>query len=314
VSGAYNPNNWPNDGYYNVTEWEVRVTVTSSSSLEGQSPIVATATVAKPQHRPKWQYRSGICVQQDPVKLLSPNIYAANQVEWDNNVDLIFKACWNGAPQVYLSGATKDYSAQGFETMFTRFDWTALKTLVDGRTVPTSGNLVSDLHYLGHGGPNGIGFGISNSTVGQQLTATALKKMMTNGFMFYVCLDGCMTSESPGLLSMFLGGVDKQMTRSDCVGKGKTPCFGLGFKGKVNIAYFNQGTLFHRHFTLMADYYSKLAEPNQITGYLLNTFEDSVNFAKNPNGNGIDPTITHNDDGADMAYVGCTDCFFDDLP
>ena len=307
--GAYDPADWPYAGFYVYNQWELRVTVTPSSGF-GENASPATTTVTKIQRRPKWYNRSGVVAQQDPTLIFRPPaVWAAVEEDFDYYMDFYFASCYNGATQFDLNWSEKEPYTSHAETLTTAQDWSKLKAMIFGTNYGVSASL-SDLHYFGHGAPDGIG---GNGPMGLRLSEFRTEGVyMTTNPMFYVVLDGCRTSETPDLLQSLVG-YRFRHTRADCMQNGWQPGFGWGWKNAKGVAFFLQGTLVYDHFDFVADYYDWLCRRDQ-NAKLFHTFQQSIEYAKDPNGRSLfNPATQHNFEGDSINWVGCTDCKFDQL-
>ncbi len=297
--GQYDPNQWPNTGYYSVNNWELRVTVTPAAASQGSPQQPAQATVTKKSRR-RNANRQGVTVQQYNAFAIS----VAVQEEIDNWMVIYFLSCYQGAPQVALDGSALNEftTAGGVPSLYGTNWWSQLKNLVLNRTI-------TDLHYFGHGGVSIIG----SNRVNEGLTVGELKSsLLTTNPMTYVALDGCRTSENTDMLRAYIGH-SGNIPRSDFREKGWDVRFGWGWKNAKPIGFVTQGTLLYKHFYFVGDYYYKLTERDPFNGYMLNTYEEAINFGQHPNPNSAwDPFLTRNTAGDSINYVGCYDCFFDE--
>lgn len=216
-----------------------------------------------------------------------------------------FLACYSGAAQIDLDGNDKSEFSQFIETLYNSSDWDRLKALLYD-TNQANTQALSDMHYFGHGQPNGIG-GRAGSITTTELRANGV--MATNP-MFYVALDGCKTSETPGLLKAFVG-YGNRHTKATIASKGWTPGFGWGWKDSKGVSYSSTGTLLYLHFDFVSDFYYRLTDRNA-SGFLFRGFQESMLFAQQPGGQGL-TGIQNNAQGNSANWVGCTDCRFDEM-
>lgn len=299
----YDPNQWPNTGYYVYNDWELRVTVTPAAAAGGGASPPAEATVNKKTRR-RNANRVGVTVQQYNAFSISFLI----QDEIDDWMLYYYLAGYQGAFQVALDGSLLNefIDRTAVPKLLDTNSWTQLKALIYGTNSPIS---ITDMHYFGHGNASAIGSNMPNSkiTIGQ-LTSSILA---TNP-MSYVALDGCRTSKNTDMLRAYVGHGSK-VARSVFKDKGWDPRFGWGWKDTKTIAFVNQGTLFDKHFYFVGDYYWFLTQRNPPNGYMLNTFEEAIAFGQRPNPHSqFDLNLTRNTEGDSINYVGCFDCFFDE--
>ena len=91
---------------------------------------------------------------------------------------------------------------------------------------------------------------------------------------------------------------------------GWIPRFGAGWDRTKRIEFIVQGTLVHRHFEFWVDFYTKLTEPNTV-GFMFRTYKEAYEFAKTPNGLGVNPNVTQNNEASGFVPKGCYECVFD---
>jgi hypothetical protein len=81
------------------------------------------------------------------------------------------------------------------------------------------------------------------------------------------------------------------------------------------VGYLKKGLLYDQHFWYMDDYHYTLNERDGITGLLNRSYLQSIDFAKSPGGmSHFGPaSMQTNPEGADITFVGCSGCFWDEL-
>ena len=136
--------------------------------------------------------------------------------------------------------------------------------------------------------------------------------------MRYVGFDGCNTAKETDMLNAYVGH-KKAVTRPGFREKGFIPRFGWGWKKKKAAADYFNGTLIDAPFIYVVDFYQHLTERDS-NGYFFHTYEETIEFAKNPNGRGFPyPPFNNRPERNIWAwpfnpinYVGCADCYFDE--
>ncbi|HEY0551710.1 MAG TPA: hypothetical protein VGF13_19045 [Verrucomicrobiae bacterium] len=301
--GNYDPNDWPYTGFYAGNEFRLEVSVTNTAvSFAQDNPATA---VAKKKIRRRNYNRVGVTAQQDGA---IGTLTLSEQQYFDAYWETYYLACYQGAQQVDL-----DYTLLNeFETeasipkLRNTNDWIKLRGLIYGTNLST---FITDFHYFGHGNVNGIGQNAAfmHVALGPLQASAVLKKNP----MSYAFLDGCKSAENTDLLKSMVG-YGKKVNRNTMMSKGMTPGFAAGWTKKANIGYVNQGTLRYKHFDWVTDYYTKLTQRNG-GNLLFRTFQEAITFALHPNGGGVDPSVTDNDEGNTLDWVGCFDCIFDEF-
>lgn len=175
---------------------------------------------------------------------------------------------------------------------------------------------ISDMYYFGHGSNTFIGRAVApfQITMAQVQTSGILK---TNP-MRYVGLDGCNSAKDTDMLNAYVG-YKKAVTRPWFREKGFIPRFGWGWGKKKGVADYFNGSLMDAAFIYLVDFYQYLTHRDG-SGLFDRTYEDAINFAKSPEGQGF-PYPPYNNRPQyntwawpfnPMNYVGCTDCYFDE--
>ena len=297
---GYDPAFWPYTGFYSGSEFRVEVSVIDTNGSPSLAEANPAQAVAKKKIRRRNTNRTGITVWQ--YGAIGP-LDTTEDVEFENYMHTYFMGNISAIYQIDLQGGPLNEftDRSGVPRIFNTNQWTQLKSLLYG-----PGTYLTDMYYFGHGGPNAIG---SNGANAQVLLSTLTASLLKTNPMFYVFLDGCTTAKEADLIKAFIG-YGKKVPRQTYIDKGFTPAFGLGWKKKVDAGYLNQGTLNYKHFDFVSDFYQELMH-RDFGGYLDNTFQDAINFARQPNGQGADPNRTTNDEYDNLNWFGCFDCYFD---
>jgi len=303
--GNYDPAQWPFTGYYDVGEWELRVTVTPPAAGGGGGPAdPAQATVKKKQRR-RNQNRVGVTVQQYNAFTISFLI----QDEIDDWMHNYFLANIQASYQVALDGSNLNEftDKDGVPRLIETNHWSSLKNVIYGTNSPV---LITDLHYFGHGTNTYIGSSVNPNKRLSRTELTNATLLVTNP-MRYVALDGCRTAQTTDFLRAFVG-QGKTVSSQAFRDKGWDPVFAWGWKNNKSVAYERQGVLYDEHFWYVADYYYWLTQRDLGgNGYMFNTYQDAIDFGQHPNGRSPLHNLTRNTEGDSINYLGCFDCFFD---
>jgi len=187
-------------------------------------------------------------------------------------------------------------------------EWAQFKVFINN---PTS----TDLHYFGHGSRQGIGESLSDPTTSILLAEFQNTNRLIHPLK-YAAMDGCQTAngnhfwQSSEMLKA-LCGFDSKVTMLQASSMGKWPRFAWGWTATKQINFAGGNHLNTGHFQFLSDFYTHLSIRNS-SGYLQYTFQDAIDFAQHPNGNGGDPGMTDNPDGYFLDYLGCSQAHWDD--
>jgi len=306
--GSYNPNDWPNTGYYAVEQWELVATVTPANT----SAVPASVSVKK-QFRHPYQSRRGITVHQH--KVLGEPVSSVALDEFLSYIHLYYLGNLQTTPQINVNGSPVDefLDTSMLPKLYEPWHWTNnLIGFITNRTI-------SDLYYFGHGNNTYIGSAPPYRIALPTLQASSMLK--TNP-MRYVGLDGCNTAKETDMLNAYVG-YKKSVTRPWFRDKGFIPRFGWGMKEKKAVADYLRGSLYDPAFAYVVDFYQHLTH-RDASGFFDNTYKDSVEFARHPQGRGFNyppygqPQYNEWAVGPigfsfnPFTYVGCEDCFFDE--
>lgn len=258
----------------------------------------ASATVKKKFRKP-YTSRSGLTVQQYNAFTISYLV----QEEIDDLMLTYFLAGLQVTPQYALDGSSLDWS----------IDRTRIPKVQDYQSwanfrYDIYSGIFSDLHYFGHGAKDHLGSGPRNTQLEMWLLDRS--RYLATNHMRYVALDGCNTAQKTTFLSGWVG-FEKKVSRSTMQNKGWIPRFGWGWTDEKGVAFVYQGVLLWAHFNFVTDYYTRLTR-RDLSGNLVYTYEQAIDFGKHPNGQGIDPNVTNNSQGNSIDYVGCYNCYFDE--
>lgn len=295
--GLYNPNNWPNDGYYSVTNWEFRVTVTPtglSAAAANQGIVYKKGRTRNPLHKGITVQAYGVLGQATP----------AVEEEVDNFMHYYFLANLQSSSQVDLTGALLNEFTEAAPKLFGATSRAQLRLLMFGsNNIPKA---IDRLHYFGHG--------TNTSFFGIRISEARTNVFCTEPFT-YIALDGCKTAQTTDMLGEYTC-YWKPITRNEMIDRGLTPGFGCGWATEKDAAWLpTQGALVLKHYNFWVDFYGLdgglTHRDLNGNGYFDKTYQDAADFAKDPSGNGVNPTVQHNDESGGFVMVGCLDCFFD---
>jgi hypothetical protein len=298
---SYDPNQWPYNPDYSISDWEFRVSVTPAGAGQPAQAVVKKKT------RYRTYPRKGITVEMNGIGNPAPGV----QDEMDAFMLDYLSASFNACNQVLnllgipFNGPPPDFSF--VPKLNNASDWSNLK-----RLVLTNG--VTDFHYFGHGTRKGLGEYQGNPNVSILLAELQNSLLKTNP-MNYAALDGCRTAggllfwQKPDLL-IALTGYKKQFNADEAAMRGLHPRFGWGWKKGKDINVVGGTHLNTDHFNFVMDFYSRLCHRDPFTGLLDQTYSDAINFGQHPQGLGNDPYIYDNPEGYFIDWVGC-DTYYD---
>ncbi len=300
---TYDPAVGVYSGYYNVSVWEISVTITpTNSSLKQNSGVNIKSKKVQQWGRD----RAGITTQQYNAFSISFLI----QEEIDAWLESDFLFGMGGSPQVDLGGSPLNEftGAEAVPRLVGVNEWALLKDRLYG----TNGLRVSDLHYFGHGTNTHIG---SGADTGLRVGIAELRNSLTaTNPMRYVGLDGCQTAQTTDLLRAFTGHGNKSSRRT-LLAQGLDLSFAWGWKNAKTVAFVRSGSLYDLHFWFICDFYWWLTQLNE-DGFMINTYGEAIDYAQHPGTKGRPPSPHHNrtrnTEGDSINYVGCYDCYFDD--
>jgi hypothetical protein len=302
---SYNPNNWPYSGYYPARQWTLNVNITPHASMAGQSNA---AVVVQKEGRRRNPNRSGITVSQ--FGSLGENVGSASQADFDLWMENYYLSCYQGAYQVDLNGSPLEPLPQSGAIPVIRGtnDWARLRRLImDTNNYP---RLLTDMHYFGHGNPQGLG---GAGAAGVPLSLLSASRSLYLDPMAYVGLDGCRIAETYDVLKALLGTATTSNRRTVYQSWGWIVRFGWGWNNEKRVSYLLQGTLADAHFEWVGDFYYHLTERPIPGGFMLNNFETAIQFANAPQGQSpFNPLRQTNNEGKGLKYMGCVDCYFDE--
>lgn len=183
---GYNPAQWPNTGYYGVSEWELRVGVTPTPP-----PGVAAATTYKNvkktgrQRNPPGTYDAAV-VQQ--MGIFSP----FPQDDVDEHLLFYASAIWQASELLNLNYQRwepfPDRSAIPPNcNIWGTNEWARLLNLIAETGPP--GVFIDYLHYLGHGNSSQIGGG--TNTGGGKITMGSTEELGIKLERDDICCAGC---------------------------------------------------------------------------------------------------------------------------
>ena len=145
--GLYNPNNWPNDGFYNIANWEYRVTIISTVAGAGGAGSTQTNQgIVFKKGRTRTINHIGITVQQyGALGQVTPAV----EDQLDEFMRLYFLANLQSSQQVDLGGALLGEATDPTPRLFDAQDRARLRLLMFGSNgIP---HMIDRLHYFGHG-------------------------------------------------------------------------------------------------------------------------------------------------------------------
>ena len=155
---SYDPNQWPYNPDYAISDWEFRVTVTPLASPQAPGNSGPAQATVKKQTRYRTYPRKGITVEMNGMGNPAPGVQDEMDMYMLDYLDASFNVCnqvlkLSGIP---FDGTPPDYSF--VPKLNDANDWSNLK-----RLILTNG--VTDWHYFGHGSRKGLGFYQNNPAV-----------------------------------------------------------------------------------------------------------------------------------------------------